>query len=104
MTIQDSTRVGPGLAGRLRNYLITGLLVLAPTAVTLWVFFRLLNWVDNLLGQFFRFAALDYRRIPGVGLVATLIILVIVGAVASWFGSQSLFVMWRSEERRVGKA
>jgi len=93
MTIQDSTRVGPGLAGRLRNYLITGLLVLAPTAVTLWVFFRMLNWIDNLLGQYFRFAALDYHRIPGIGLVATLVLLTIVGALASWLGSRSLFAM-----------
>ena len=31
-------RVGPTAMGRLRNYLLTGLLVLAPSAVTLWVF------------------------------------------------------------------
>ena len=79
---------------QLGNYLMTGLLVLAPTAITLWVFFRLLNWVDNLLGQFFRFAALDHRRIPGIGLVATLLLLIIVGAIASWLGSRSLFQMW----------
>jgi uncharacterized membrane protein len=45
---------------RLRNYLLTGLLVLGPTAVTLWVFFWLINWVDNLLGRYLRFAALEY--------------------------------------------
>jgi uncharacterized membrane protein len=94
MTAKTELRMGPSLMGRLRNYLITGLLVLAPTAVTLWVFFRLLNWVDNLLGQYFRFAALDYHRIPGIGLVATLIVLVMVGGLATWLGSKSLFAMW----------
>ena len=79
---------------RLGNYLMTGLLVLAPTAVTLWVFFKLLNWVDNLLGQFLRFSALENRRIPGIGLVATLLLLIIVGAFASWLGARSLFRMW----------
>ena len=76
-----SERDRPRFMARLGNYLMTGLLVLAPTAITLWVFFRLLNWVDNLLGQFFRFAALDHRRIPGIGLVATLLLLIIVHVV-----------------------
>ena len=83
-----------GLMGRLRNYLLTGLLALAPTALTLWVLLRLFNWVDNLLGRYFRFAALDYRRIPGIGLVATVLILVLVGWIASWIGSRSLFGVW----------
>ena len=79
---------------RLRNFLLAGLLVLGPTAVTLWVFFRLLNWVDNLLGRYFRFAALDYHRIPGIGVLATLLLLVIVGWMASWIGARSLVRMW----------
>jgi uncharacterized membrane protein len=80
--------------GRLRNYLITGLLVLAPTALTLWVFFRLLNWMDNLLGRYLRFAFVDYHRIPGLGLLATLLLLVLVGWIASWIGSNQLLRMW----------
>jgi uncharacterized membrane protein len=79
---------------RLRNYLITGLLALAPTVITLWVFYRVLNWVDNLLGRYFRFAALDNHRIPGIGLVATLLLLLIVGWIASWIGARSLFAVW----------
>jgi uncharacterized membrane protein len=93
MTSADRAREGPNPMGRLRNYFITGLLVLVPAAVTLWVFYRLLNWVDNLLGQYLRFPAFDYHRIPGVGLVATLILLVIAGWLASWLGSRSLFAM-----------
>jgi hypothetical protein len=80
---QHETNVARKVLGRLRVFLLTGLLVLAPSAVTLWVFFRLLNWVDNLLGRYLRFAALDYHRIPGLGLLATLLLLTIVGWVAS---------------------
>ena len=82
------------VAGTLRDWLFTGLLVLAPTAITMWIFFRLLNWVDNLLGRYLRFAALDYRRIPGIGLLATLIILALVGGVATWLGSRQLGAIW----------
>ncbi len=84
--------------GRLRNYLLTGLLALGPSAVTLWVFFRLLNWVDNLLGRYLKFSFFEYQRVPGLGLLATLLLLVIVGWLASllgsWIGGRSLISMW----------
>jgi len=93
----EATR-GMPFAQRLRNYLITGLLALAPTAVTFWVFFRLLDWVDNLLGRYLRFSFVDYHRIPGIGVVATLIILVLVGGMVTWFGrwigGRSILTMW----------
>jgi uncharacterized membrane protein len=79
---------------RIRNLLLTGLLVIAPTAVTVWVLFKLLNFVDNLLGRYLRFAALDYHRVPGLGLVAVLLILLIVGWFASWIGSKQIGALW----------
>lgn len=79
---------------RLRNYLLTGLLVLGPTALTLWVFFLLLNRVDNILGRYLRFAAFDYHRIPGIGLLATLLLLIIVGWIASLIGERPLTRVW----------
>lgn len=82
------------LMARLRNYLLTGLLALVPSALTVYVLIRLFNWVDNLLGRYLRFAALDHRRIPGIGLVATLIILIVVGWITSWLSTRSLFGVW----------
>ena len=71
---------------RLRTYLLTGLLALAPTAITLWVLAVLLNWMDNLLGRYLRFEGMHYQRIPGLGLVATFVLLLFVGWVATVFG------------------
>jgi uncharacterized membrane protein len=68
--------------------------VIAPTAVTIWVLFRLLNFVDNLLGRYLRFAFVDYHRIPGLGLVSVLLILVVVGWFASWIGSREVGRIW----------
>ncbi|MCE9627394.1 MAG: DUF502 domain-containing protein, partial [Candidatus Eisenbacteria bacterium] len=81
-------------AGRVRTWFLTGLLVLAPTAITFWVLYRLLNWVDNLLGQYLRFAALDYHRIPGIGLVATGLLLLVVGFIATRVGQGPLAKLW----------
>src|SRR5881396_2828340 len=85
---------GARIVERLRNYFLAGLLVLGPTAVTLWVFIRLLNWVDNLLGRYLRFAALEYQRIPGIGVLATLVLLVLVGWITSRIGGGPLVRMW----------
>lgn len=87
--------------GQLRTYLFTGLLVLAPTAVTAFVLFRLLNWVDNLLGRYLRFELFDYHRIPGLGLLATLLLLLIVGFVASLIGQGPLARLWDKMFNRI---
>ena len=79
---------------RLRTWLLTGLLVLAPSAITIVVLFRLLDWVDNLLGRYLRFEMLDYHRIPGLGLLATLMILLVVGAIATRVGQGPLARVW----------
>lgn len=93
----DDSAQPPGrrtVLGRLRLWLFAGLLVLAPSAITLYVFYRLLNTVDNLLGRYMRFEAFDYHRIPGAGLLATLLLLIVVGAIASAFGSGPLGRLW----------
>lgn len=101
----EPTRPRFSLMGKLRNYLLTGLIALGPTALTLWVFIRLLNWMDNLLGRYFRFEAFEYHRIPGIGVVATLLILLIVGwltsLLGSWIGGRSLLTMWDALLTRI---
>ena len=94
-------RLQSGAWSRVRNYLLTGLLVLAPTAITITVFYRLLNWVDNLLGRYMRFEFVDYHRIPGLGLLATLLLLFLVGWIASWIGSGPLVRMWDAMLTRI---
>jgi len=91
----------PSVFGRVRTYLLTGLLVIAPTAVTVFVLYRLLNWVDNLLGRYLRFEFVDYHRIPGLGLLATLLVLLIVGFVASLIGQGPLARLWDQMLSRI---
>lgn len=90
---------------RLRDYLLTGLLALGPTALTLWVFIRLLNAVDRWLSDILRVLGLSAQsfglagdRVPGLGLAVTLLLLVLVGWLVSllggWIGGRSLYAMW----------
>src|SRR5882672_1773337 len=95
MTAQTTSKSpGSSFLGHLRTWLLTGLLVLSPSAITMWVLFRLLNWVDNLLGRYLRFAALDYHRIPGLGLAATGLLLLIVGFIAARLGQGPVARLW----------
>jgi uncharacterized membrane protein len=87
-----------GAVRRLRTYLLTGLLALAPTVITLWLLYLLLNWMDSLLGTYLRFRVLDYHRIPGLGLVATFLLLLVVGwfvtILGRWLGGRPLLEFW----------
>jgi uncharacterized membrane protein len=94
-----------GFVTLVRDYLLTGLLALAPSVITLWVFFRLLNWMDGLLGRYLRFSFVDYHRIPGLGLAATLVLLFVVGWLATvigrWIGGRSVVAMWEQVLTRI---
>jgi len=84
----------PSFMSHLRNWFFTGLLMLAPSAITLWVLYRFFNWVDNLLGRYLRFAAVDYQRIPGLGVLATVLLLLIVGFIAARVGQGPVVRLW----------
>jgi uncharacterized membrane protein len=71
-------------AGRvLRRYFFTGLLVLLPVVVTVSVLWRFFFALDDILGRFLE----TYlgRSLPGVGLVALIVLILGIGAVASNF-------------------
>jgi uncharacterized membrane protein len=76
---------GAGLGARLRLYLLTGLLVLGPTALSLWVLVQAFQLADGLLGRYVNelFPALRGRPIPGLGLLAILFLLLVTGWAAN---------------------
>lgn len=104
---------GPSAMMRLRNYLLTGLIVIGPTALSLYVFFKILDWMDGLLPQLvnnvLRLVSsvlrlqppLHYEPIPGLGLIASLLLLFVVGWTASWLGARSLFSVWEGFLSRI---
>lgn len=62
---------------RIRNYLVTGLFLVLPAFITGYLVWLVFNFTDNLLGSIFhRWAG---RRIPGLGVAAFLLLLILVG-------------------------
>ncbi|GAB2833118.1 DUF502 domain-containing protein [Comamonas piscis] len=80
----------------LRKWLLTGLLVIVPGVITVWV----LNWIIGTLDQTLLILPQHWQpdevlgyHIPGFGVVLTLAILLIVGGIASNFVGRKL-VSW----------
>jgi uncharacterized membrane protein len=72
-----------GAMARLRNYFLTGLIVTGPVAVTIWLTWSFINWVDNLLRPIMPPALRPETYlpfpIPGTGLIIALIVLTLIG-------------------------
>ena len=68
-------------SGPLRKYFITGLLILLPVIVTIYVLSFSFNFVDGLLQPFIK--PIIGRTIPGLGLIVGLIIIFVTGLIAT---------------------
>jgi uncharacterized membrane protein len=91
VTLNDNDRQGrptaggakSGVVSRIRNYFLTGLIVAGPVAVTLWLIWWFVTWVDNLVRPFIPRAYLPETylpvNIPGLGLIIVFLALTLLG-------------------------
>ena len=75
------------IAKRFRIYFGTGLLVLAPIALTVWIIYQLFLRIDGILrGLVYKIfhdaLGLGSHPIPGLGFIALLLLITITGALA----------------------
>jgi uncharacterized membrane protein len=73
----------------LKNYFITGIIIIVPIAVTFWITVSLLLWLDEI----FLFEKWLGVSIPGLGLVLSLAVIFLVGVLGrnvfgTWFVDQ----------------
>lgn len=82
------------LMGRLRGNFLTGLAVIAPAVLTLWVVWTAITWIDGLvlplIPRAYRPEALLGWDVPGVGVVVFLVFTVAAGAFAKGLIGRSL--------------
>lgn len=86
---------------RLRTYFLTGLLVLAPLAITAYVIWRLFLFTDHLVGTTLRGGYIRPGGIPGVGFITVIILITATGAFASNFLGRQLGQVLESMLLRV---
>jgi uncharacterized membrane protein len=88
----------------LKRYLITGLLIWIPLVITIWVLHFLVSTMDQslqLLPPEWQPEALLGRRVPGIGAILTVLIVIVTGIFASNILGQRLVALWEAILRRI---
>lgn len=65
----------------LKKSIITGVVVLVPIALTLWILITIFNTLDSILGTFI--TELIGFKIPGLGFILVVLLIVVVGLLAN---------------------
>ncbi|MAA78659.1 MAG: hypothetical protein CL916_05325 [Deltaproteobacteria bacterium] len=89
---------------RIRQSLVTGILVIAPLALTIWGLFFLVNLADNLLNILppsLRPEHIVGFPIPGLGLLLVLLILFVVGGLARLYVGRRVIEGYEAFLKRV---
>jgi len=93
-----------GLTGRLRRYLVAGVLVWLPILATVWVVGFLVQLMDRtllLLPAAYRPKALLGFPLPGLGAVFALLVLLITGVLVTNFLGSQLVSYWELLLQRI---
>jgi uncharacterized membrane protein len=88
----------------IKRYFITGLLVLVPLVITLWVLSGLIGLMDQsllLVPESWRPLAQIGYDIPGIGALLTLLIVFVTGMVATNFFGRRIILFWEALLARV---
>lgn len=82
------------LGARLRNYFITGLLIVGPVTITLYIILWLVNvvdaWIKPLVPAIYDPGYWIGWDVPGVGVVFAIVSLIVIGALAANLIGRSL--------------
>ena len=83
----------------MRKYFVTGLLILVPLAITLWVLNLIIGTMDQsllLLPERWRPEAVFGFHIPGLGTILTLLIIFITGLATRNFIGKQVVLAWEA--------
>jgi uncharacterized membrane protein len=79
---------------KLFQYFLQGLIILAPIAITIFAVTSLFNWIDGILPNLVHSIAPNWigvdelgspKRIPGLGFIVVIVIVLLVGYISSSF-------------------
>jgi uncharacterized membrane protein len=95
---QEQSRREGNFLGKLRAYFLTGLVVTAPIAITIWAtlwFIGLFDrWIKPLLPVTYNPDHYLPFSVPGVGLLLALIAITLIGALAANLVGRTVIRMW----------
>jgi len=88
----------------MRKYFVTGLLILVPLAITLWVLNLIIGTMDQsllLLPEKWRPGALLGFHVPGIGALLTLLFVFLIGLLTRNFIGKQVVAWWEAVLQRI---
>lgn len=86
----DNSSFFVNLGNNLKKHFIIGLLVIVPVAVTIWILLWVFNAIDSILKPIIVFVF--GRTFPGIGFVATILIIYLTGLLSTNIVGKRLFL------------
>jgi uncharacterized membrane protein len=89
---------------RLRRYIIAGLLVWVPLVITIWVLNLVVSTMDQslaLLPRALQPEALFGFKVPGLGVLLTVLVVLVTGIAVSNILGQKMVALWEQGLKRI---
>lgn len=84
----------PGLFARLRSSFLTGIVVIAPVGLTIWLLWSIMGWVDSVVLPLVPATILPEKYIGinlrGIGLIIFFLFTIVIGWIAKGILGRSL--------------
>ncbi|NIZ60851.1 hypothetical protein DL239_07680 [Sedimentitalea sp. CY04] len=95
----------PGLFARLRSSFLTGIVVIAPVGLTIWLLWSIMGWVDSVILPLVPATILPEQYIGinlrGIGLIIFLLFTIIIGWIAKGILGRSMISFAESLVERM---
>ena len=90
---------------RVKNYLLTGVIVTAPVAITVYMSYHLVVWINNvtshLIPQQWKIGNFVPYAVPGLGLVLLITALMLVGMLTTGYVGKFFVKLWERIIRKM---
>lgn len=91
--------------GRLKNYFFTGVIVAAPVAITVYMSYHLVIWINTvtkkLIPQQWRIGDFVPYAVPGLGLLLLLLVLLFIGMLTTGYIGKFFVRLWERIIRKM---
>lgn len=103
--MSKDVKTGDSFGHRLKNYFFTGVIVAAPVAITIYMSYHLVIWINEvtkrLIPQQWRIGDFVPYAVPGLGLLLLLLVLLFIGMLTTGYIGKFFVRLWEKIIRKM---
>lgn len=105
MSKENNKQSDNSFGRRLKNYFFTGVIVAAPVAITIYMSYHLVIWINEvtkrLIPQQWRIGDFVPYAVPGLGLLLLLLVLLFIGMLTTGYIGKFFVRLWERIIRKM---